>query len=396
MANRVKEPYAVEPRRLASGRWKGRVVRYNPDDGKRLEMNRTFDTKREAKQWAEVEAAKYREDPNRKAPSEQGLGKVMEDWLAIKRTLNLTDKTLTSYREIAAHIVRELGDTPVKNLSPLQIQQFYAHLAQSRQLSPRTIRYVHTVLKMALNDAVDWGTIPTNPAAKVKVAVGTRSKTLRIPTPEEMAELLKANQDTRWYSLWVWFVTTGSRMGEAVGLRWSDINWERQSVTIQQAVSGDAAKRVIKTPKTVSGRRTLALDHRVVAVLQEYKEQQQDWRDRAGAEWQDTGLVFTTFQGKMLSKRSVDRAFKSALAQAGLPGTIRVHDLRHGVATQWLAAGINPVVVSKRLGHSNVAFTLQVYGHVLPNNEAQAAEEMAGVLLPARDPDGPQAGRRRL
>lgn len=70
------------------------------------------------------------------------------------------------------------------------------------------------------------------------------------------------------------------------------------------------------------------------------------------------GLVFTTFQGKMLSKRYIDRAFKDALKRAGLPESIRVHDLRHGVATQWLSAGINPVVVSKRLGHSNVSFTL--------------------------------------
>ncbi|MDA8204458.1 MAG: tyrosine-type recombinase/integrase [Thermaerobacter sp.] len=78
--------------------------------------------------------------------------------------------------------------------------------------------------------------------------------------------------------------------------------------------------------------------------------------------------------------RLIDRAFKAALKRAELLDSIRVHDLRHGVATQWLSAGINPVVVSKRLGHSNVAFTLQVYGQVLPNDEAQMAEAMEGNM----------------
>lgn len=83
----------------------------------------------------------------------------------------------------------------------------------------------------------------------------------------------------------------------------------------------------------------------------------------------------------MLSKRYIERVFKSALKRAGLPDNIRVHDLRHGVATQWLSAGKNPVVVSRRLGHANVAFTMQVYGHVLPNDEARMVEEMENALL---------------
>ena len=394
MPNRVKDPYAVEPRRLPSGRWKGRVVRYDPDTGKRHELTQTFDTKKEAKNWAETEAARYRDDPNRRPPSEETLGAYLNRWLTIKSTLNLTDKTLTSYREMAAHSSRELGGTALKSLTPLEIQQFYASLTQSRQLSPRTIRYVHTVLKMALNDAVEWGLIPTNPAGKVKVTASTRTKALRIPTPEEMAQLIRANQATRWFPLWVWFAATGSRLGEALALRWGDIDWARQTVTIQQALSGDAGKRVVKTPKTVSSRRTMAMGPRLKTVLREHQTNQNGWRELAGSAWQDTDLVFTTLQGKMLSKRYIDRAFKSALTRAGLPDTIRVHDMCHGVATQWLSAGINPVVVSRRLGHSNVAFTLQVYGHVLPNDEAQMAEEMEGVLLSSEEMAS-QTGRRR-
>ena len=382
--NRAKEPHAKDPRKLQSGRWQARVTYYDPETGKRLETSKTFDTERAAKKWGREQEMQYREDPNRKPPSEETVGAYLNRWLTIKSTLNLADKTLTSYREMAAHSMRELGGTSLKSLTPLQIQQFYAGLAQTRHLSARTIRYVHTVLKMALNDAVEWGLMPINPANRVKVstASGVQSRALRIPSPQEMAQLLQANQDTRWYPLWVWFVTTGSRLGEALALRWGDIDWDRRTVTIQQAISGDAAKRVIKTPKTASGSRTLALGPRLVAVLKVYAAHQQEWRGLAGGAWHETGLVFTTLQGKMLSKRYIDRAFKAALKRAGLPDSIRVHDLRHGVATQWLSAGVNPVVVSKRLGHSNVAFTLQVYGHVLPGDEDSIVATMEDAILP--------------
>ena len=111
MPSRVKQPYAAEPRKLPSSRWKGCVVRYERDTGKRHEITQTFDTKEEAKNLTEKEAARYRDDPNRKPPSEQTLTEYLNHWLIIKRTLNFTDKTLTSYREMAARSVRELGGT---------------------------------------------------------------------------------------------------------------------------------------------------------------------------------------------------------------------------------------------------------------------------------------------
>lgn len=219
---------------------------------------------------------------------------------------------------------------------------------------------------MALDDAVEWGVIAVNPARKVKVSGVAPAKDLRIPSTGEMAQFVRANQGTRWHPLWAWFTVTGTRLGEALALRWIDIDWDHQETTIRQSLSGDAAKRVIKTPKTVSGIQSIALGPRMVAILRAHQKIQQNLRALAGSEWEESGLVFTTFQGKMLSKRYVEREFKKALMRADLPLSIRIHDLRHGTATQWLAKGVNPKVVTKRLGHSDVAFTLQVYGHVLP------------------------------
>jgi integrase len=311
-------------------------------------------------------------------------------WLAFKATLALTDKTISSYRQMAAHSQRGLGPQPLRALTPWVIQAFYTQLAPT--VSPRTLRYVHVVLKMALDDAVDWGLLPSNPARKVKVGSAgspAGAARLHIPTPDDLRQWLQANQASRWYPLWLFFATTGCRLGEALALQWGDIDWEQHTVTIQRAMSGDAARRVIKAPKTASSGRTLTLGPHMLEALRAQAAQQQAWRGAAGSIWVDTPWVFTTAEGRWLAKRGVERAFKISLQRAGLPPILRVHDIRHAVATQWLAAGVNPLVVSQRLGHTNVAFTLQVYGHVLPRDESRLAVAMETALLDAA------AGRRR-
>jgi integrase len=376
-------------------------VVYDATTGKRREMTQTFDTKKDAKNWAEKEAAQYREDPNRKPPSEETVGEYLTRWLDIKKTMTIEAETVLGYRQRADHIQRDLGTIPLKQLTPIDIQAFYAHLTEDRHLSARTVNFTHTVLKMALQDAVEWGVILRNPAAKAKAKArpGLRTQTLRIPTPEEMAQLIRANRQTRWYPLWVWFVVTGSRLGEALALQWQDIDWEKGQVTIRRALSGDAARRILKHPKSASGVRTLQMGPKLTRILQEHARNQQDWQRLAGSQWVESGHVFTTQQGKLLGKRNIERAFKQALARAALPDAIRIHDLRHGSATQWLSAGVNPKLVSERLGHSNVAFTLQVYGHVLPHEESRLVGPMEDALLdspesPAdnaeRAADGPQ------
>lgn len=300
-------------------------------------------------------------------------------WLAIKAQ-TVAPKTIESYREMAAHAMRDLGQRPLKALTMLELQSFYTDLAQ-RPLSSRTVSYAHTVLKMALNDAVDWELIPHNPAAKIKRRGGKASRPLRIPTPEEVARLLEASQNTRWYALWAWLATTGTRLGEAIAFQWADINWDQQTATIWQAVSQDAGRRKLKKPKP-DRFRTIALGARLVDILREHQQEQQKEREAAGDAWEDGGFVFVTRAGRWRSKRHALRAFKAALRAANLPESIRVHDLRHAMATQWLAASINPNVVKDRLGHSTVAFTLQKYGHVLPHEERAVVDPMEAVILP--------------
>ena len=332
MPKRLKEPHSKFYKRQTKHngeRWQGIVMYYDTETGKRRQTAQTFATMSEAEKWSRHTEMEFRTNPNRKPPSAETLGDYLIRWLAVKETMNIEASTFRSYREMATHSIRELGHKPLKSLTTMGIQQFYVSLSQGKRLSVRTVNYVHTVLKMALNDAVEWDLIPKNPAAKAKARLGKRKTALRIPTPEETVRLLTVTTGTRWYALWVWFSITGTRLGEALALRWIDIDWSNKKATIRQAISGDAAKRAIKTPKSERGVRTIALGSRLLTVLRAHQQTQADAREIAGDQWEDSGLVFTTLQGKMLEKRYIERVFKQALAKADLPDEIRVHDMRH-------------------------------------------------------------------
>jgi len=374
-------------RKLDSGRWQGRVPYRDPDTGKRRELGKTFATAQEADVWVQSQRAQFREDPTHRPPSDQSLEMFFTEWLQIIAGQGLSESTLTDYRYMAAHPIRVLGSKPLNSLSTLDIQRLYTTLATDH--SPRTVQYVHVVLKKALNDAVAWGLIAANPAAKAKPPRQQR-RLVTVPTPEEARRLLEAAQGGRWYAMWVWMLHTGMREGEVLALRWSDLDWGQKTVRVAQALSQDGSRRLIKEPKTDRSIRVIALSDEVLAVMRTHQTQQARDQARAGEKWSNTGLVFATQHGKLLSKRNTLRALKADLQRAGLPSTVRVHSLRHAMATHWLAASVSIRVVSERLGHTSIAFTLQTYGHVLPHQQGDAAEQMSALLLPKPSTDHPQ------
>ena len=392
MPNRPKESYAVEPRRLASGRWKGRVVRYNPDDGKRLEMNRTFDTKREAKQWAEVEAAKYREDPNRKAPSEETVQEFLDRWFPkMLSQRSLRASSIARYRADMNHVKRLIGSKMLRTLTPMDIQDVYAQLLQEG-LSSNTVRHVRVILHGALGDAVTWDVLAKDPLRGTKPPKPTRRE-FQLPSPDDARLFLQVAQTDRLYALWAFLALTGCRRGEALALRWDDIDWARKHVTIQRTQSGWGATRRAHPPKTPSGRRIVALSDYLIAILQNHREQQTIEHGAVGSEWQEGGWVFTTRTGTWFAGGHIYDYFKRLVRKAGLSDTLRPHDLRHAMASYWLAEGVPVKVVSERLGHSNIAITLDIYGHLLPNMQSEAADKMDAFLLSdanGRAANGPQ------
>jgi integrase len=170
------------------------------------------------------------------------------------------------------------------------------------------------------------------------------------------------------------------RRGEALGLQWSCLDMESSTLTIRRAwvpVNGQAQ---MSEPKTRRGRRTIALDPVTLQALKAHAARQADERSDWDVAWLDAGFVFTGTDGSPLHPWAVSKAFRDHRAAAMLP-EIPLHGLRHTYATLALATGINPRIVSARLGHATVALTLDVYSHVLPQQDRQAAEAIAELLV---------------
>lgn len=249
-------------------------------------------------------------------------------------------------------------------------------------LSPRSIRYVHTILHRGLKDAVRWGRLARNPAdaADPPRASAMPSPELKTWTADELRYFLEYIAEDRLHPAFMLLATTGMRRGEALGIRWADLDLEASRVSIRQTVIVINHNVRFGTPKTAKGKRTVALDTVSVAALRVHRQRQLEERMLMGAGWQDHGLVFTTPLGGPLHPERFSRDFNKRVARAGLP-RITLHSLRHTWATLALEAGVNPKVVQERLGHAGIAITLQVYSHVSATMQANAAETVAGLVF---------------
>jgi integrase len=208
-----------------------------------------------------------------------------------------------------------------------------------------------------------------NPAELVQLPKLNR-KEMRAMSPEESSRFLAALENDRYAALFSLALSTGMRPEEYLGLRWSDVDSAKATVTVQRALvwRTKGGGWYFTEPKTSRSRRTIPLPASMILALTEHKRHQSEERLRLGSEWQDNGLVFTTALGTPLNISNLTaKHFKPALKRAGLPKTIRLYDLRHSCATLLLSAGENPKVVSERLGHASITLTLDVYSHVLPD-----------------------------
>ncbi len=252
-----------------------------------------------------------------------------------------------------------------------------------RALDGRTVSYVHTIVHRALKDAVRWGRLPRNPAdAADPPRGGPKSDGVHAWDAATLREFLatSAADGDRLHPLWVLLATTGMRRGEAVGLRWSDVDLDAGRLRVVQTIIQVRSKVTIGEPKTARGRRPIALDAGTVAVLREHRKRSIEQRMLVGPDFEDRGLVFHQPDGSCLKPDSVSASFVRRVKRAGSP-PLTLKGLRHTWATLALERGIHPRVVQERLGHSTIAITLGIYSHVAPTLHDEAAEIVASLVL---------------
>jgi integrase len=354
----------------------------DPGTGRRRQQTKSgFGTKRAAEQ-ALSELIGSVIDGCYVAPDPQTVGEWVERWL-VTVAPKIRPSTLHDYRNGLGRVSDRLGRVRLQSLRPLEVEEFYASLLADGHrygggLSAKTVRNVHIALRRCLADAERFGLVQRNVAALVKPPTPKRPE-LSTWDAAEMRTFLIAVQGDRHEAAYRLIATTGMRRGEALGLRWSDVDLNAGRIAIKRTLSVVDKDLVWSSPKTARSRRTVSLDPETVATLKLHRARQLEERVAAGAAWKDEDLVFCNQLGGPLHPDRFTRAFVSAGRRAGVK-QIRLHDLRHTWATLALQAGVHPKVVSERLGHATTGITLDIYSHVQPELDASAASTVARLF----------------
>lgn len=336
-------------------------------------------------------------DPHRRTVSEY----LRDAWLPTVRPPRLSEGTWAGYRwELEHRVVPAIGSVRLQELNAAQLNRLYARLlreggAGGLPLSPRSVQYVHAILRKALDDAVTWGLLTRNPAERAdppsQSTVNRARREMRTWNAAELRRFLDHVRSDRLAAGWIVAATTGMRRGEVLGQRWEDVDLTAARLAVRQTLVMVDGRPRLSLPKTPRSRRTIDLDGRTVNALRRWRERQEEDRRSWDDAWCASGLVFTREDGSWVGPDGWSAAFDRHVLAAGLP-RIRLHDLRHTHATLLLASGVPPKVVSERLGHTTIAFTLDTYAHVVPGMQAEAANRFAALVFDRTgEPDGDQA-----
>lgn len=321
------------------------------------------------------------------------LGAYLAHWTSVtlpacEAAGRLRPSTRASYTDIVERqIVPVLGSTSLAKLTPAQVRSWLSTKqaepsARGRPRSARTVAYYHAVLRKALTDAIRDELVARNVAALVEPPTG-RGKPAQPLTTDEAKKVLVAAADDRLGVLWLLMLALGLRKGEALGLRWDDLDLEEATLVVRRSIQrqrgSDGRWSLVEAePKTEASKATLALPAHLVVALRDHRQAQRQERI-AATRWLDPGIVLATPVGTYLDPSNVQRAWRSLCTTAGVR-TIRIHDLRHSAATFMHGAGVDLKVIQRTLRHTRLSTTADIYTSVLIEVERQAADRMDEVL----------------
>lgn len=352
------------------------TINYKENGKYKKMLRRGFKTKKEA-EAAMIEAQNAMNKGTYVEPSKTLYVDFMKSWLQDKKT-TVKKNTLENYSYLVnSFIVPHMGQTELSKITPREIQSLYNDLKESNKLSDENIRKIHTIINDSLNKAFRWEMIVRNPASLVE-APKVSKKEVEVWNEDEIQRFLSAARDTRYYAAFLLALTTGMRQGEILGLRWKDIDEENRTISIIQTLSHKGQELSAGT-KTESGNRQISIDETTLNQLLPLKLRYKEEKMANRPLYQDYDLVIRTSLGTPLSPRNLLRSFYSIIDKVKVK-KIRFHDLRHTHASLMLKQGVNPKIVSERLGHANVRITLDTYSHLLPNLQKETADQFGKLF----------------
>lgn len=383
---------------LGEQRYRVRYAYYK--NGVRMQRARTFKLSKEANAFL----AKVEHSINTGMYADaRGFttGQYLDLWLETY-AVNVRPNSRKNYSVcVENHIKPHIGGTRLESLSTLAIQHMYGEILKTeyspakyeqhgalrvcvspaKTYSVKTVRNIHALLHLALDQARREGLLAKNPADDVKLPAA-RTKDYTIPTPEQMKRLLDELSGADSFLAILTCAVMGCRRGEALGLYWPDIDFESSTIDFKRALVINNLTNTVEIGelKTKNSRRVLPMPDMLRAELLKVKQTKEKAARGAGKHVVSSPFVFTTMQGKPFRPDSISQAFKRAAVNVGLPG-MRLHDLRHTAITYMLEAGENPKTVSEFAGHATANFTMNQYAHVLEPSKKKASDSLMKTLF---------------
>lgn len=319
-------------------------------------------------------------------PSKMLLAEWLDTWLNDYMKPSLRPTTWESYEtQVRKHIKPAIGHIRLSQLQTAHLQKLYNEkLSGGRAdgkeggLSPRSVRYIHNTIHGSLEQAKKEGLIYINPADAVKLPKEEK-KEIKYLDSEGITKFLAAARDAKQFNAYYLELATGLRRGELLALRWQDVDFKNNSVTVRQNLVRTKAGLTFQSPKTALANRTINIPAEVAGVLEFHKRRQNNEREKAGEAWQDNNLVFCNEIGRPYCPRSFSRGFERLTKRAGLEG-ITFHGLRHTFATMSLQEGVDYKTTQEALGHYDPAFTLRVYSGVTQKMKQEATSKIGNLL----------------
>ncbi|UXA04417.1 site-specific integrase [Mycobacterium sp. SMC-2] len=380
----------------ANGRWEARLSYLDPATGQRKRVSVYGPTQKAALKALDDARDRINDGlPPRDATTT--VAQWMTHWRAT--TLAASDRKMAT-KELYANLSRKhiedapIGSSRLDRLRPSDIEKFILEMrAQTkpgkptddepepppvRALSDSTIRSAYTVLRSGLDGAVRDGLLAKNPAAAVK-RPGVERIEARHLDRDAVVKLLDAAKDSRYHAALVLIASTGLRRGEALALKWDKVDLAAGALRVAATIARVDGALSISEPKTARSRRLIPLSKPVVAILREQRLRQKQERLRAGNQWRENGLVFTTELGSPVDPRNLLRVIETAAQTAGVEGVV-VHTLRHSAAAAWLEGGVHIKAVADLLGHSSISITGDIYGHSEDSTARAAVDDLSRQL----------------
>lgn len=348
----------------------------DPETGKQIKKSKTFEKLTQARSALRKHEA-ARDAGQTILPKEITVTQWLNTWMNDVIKVSRAATTVYAYQQmIDNHITPAIGSVPLQKLTPTMLQQYYAVKIREGKISSNTVRKHHDLLNTALRMAVKQGLILNNPAERVEAPVIKRPE-IHYYSLEQVQTLLQLCEGTRLEVLIKLAGLLGLRREEIMGLTWDCVDFENKKIEIREVRTMAAAEVVTKDPKTDTSRRTLYMPPDIEDVLRREQEKQAGYRKVLGADYQDSGYVFTHEDGRPVRPNYASELFTKFISDNGLP-PLTLHGLRHTFASIANSKGIPVYNISKALGHSSTATTSKIYTHLLDQDHKEMLQSMWG------------------